>query len=408
MKKFFKFICCGSVDDGKSTLIGRLLLDTGNVKKDQLQDALKASQKNGRDEIELAMLLDGLLSEREGQITIDIAHRYFDYEDIRFHILDCPGHEEYTKNMACAAGQADSAVIVVDLTKGIGVQTRRHLKLCSMLGVKNLCVCLTKVDLIYDEAGVPNQQVIDDLKSELEPILKEAGFNSTIIPVSAVKGVGIEKVLETLVHFAKFAPLTDGGHKILHIQHVKLWERERYYYFRTIGSMPREGEKLIVYPKMLEATVSKVHGVGCVSLCENLDISKGDTLSLKPLLASQNFKVHTVWFENPTPDMILKHGTRIVRVVSLSEQELSVDAPLFATPLNECRDNAFGIIIDNKTKRTIGTVVILEGIEKEAPLSFVEKNVVLDSSLILNIGLANALKVKASLQAQGFNVILEN
>ena len=98
MKHLFKFICCGNVDDGKSTLIGRLLLDTNNVKKDQIEDALKASHKNGSAQLEPAMLLDGLLDEREQQITIDVAHRYFDYNDIRFHILDCPGHEQYTKN----------------------------------------------------------------------------------------------------------------------------------------------------------------------------------------------------------------------------------------------------------------------------------------------------------------------
>ena len=119
MKQIFKFICCGNVDDGKSTLIGRMLLDTGNVKKDQLEDAKKASLKNGSDKIELAMLLDGLLSEREQQITIDIAHRYFDYHGIRFHILDCPGHKQYTKNMAIAAAEVDTAIVVIDVTKGL-------------------------------------------------------------------------------------------------------------------------------------------------------------------------------------------------------------------------------------------------------------------------------------------------
>ena len=138
MNCLFKFICCGSVDDGKSTLIGRLLIDSGNVKKDQLEDTLKASKRNGSDILELAMLLDGLMAEREQQITIDIAHRYFDYQDIRFHILDCPGHKQYTQNLAIAAAQADTAVVVIDVTKGISDQTRRHIEICSDFRIKRM------------------------------------------------------------------------------------------------------------------------------------------------------------------------------------------------------------------------------------------------------------------------------
>ena len=168
MNKVFNLICCGSVDDGKSTLIGRILFDTNNVKKDQLEDALRASRRNGSKELEYSMLLDGLLSEREQQITIDSAHRFFDYEDVRFHILDCPGHEQYTKNMAIAAACADAAILVIDVTKGISPQTLRHLEICKLLNVKKVCCCLTKIDLLDDVTDRNNQ--IDKISMELKDL----------------------------------------------------------------------------------------------------------------------------------------------------------------------------------------------------------------------------------------------
>ena len=135
MDNLYKFICCGSVDDGKSTLLGRLLLNTGNIKEDQLDDARKISQQKGFENIELGLLLDGLLDEREQQITIDVAHRFFDFDNTRFHILDCPGHEQYTKNMAIAAAEAQAAVLVIDLTKGVSPQTLRHIEICSLFQI---------------------------------------------------------------------------------------------------------------------------------------------------------------------------------------------------------------------------------------------------------------------------------
>ena len=202
MKNLFKFICCGNVDDGKSTLIGRLLLDTNNVKKDQLTDALKASERNGSDKIELAMLLDGLLAEREQQITIDIAHRFFDYQDTRFHILDCPGHEQYTKNMAIAAAEADTAIVVIDITKGIKPQTLKHIEICSLFHIKNLLICLTKADLIT-WAGEVDENKLLPLKQEIESVLKK----QVLLAKQVTAGVsGDEQVLSPGMKYKHYAP----------------------------------------------------------------------------------------------------------------------------------------------------------------------------------------------------------
>ena len=205
MQNIFKFICCGNVDDGKSTLIGRLLVNTNNVKRDQLDDALKASKKNGSEKMEFAMLLDGLLAEREQQITIDIAHRFFDYKDIRFHILDCPGHEQYTKNMAIAAAEVNTAIVVIDSTKGIKPQTLKHIEICNLFNVKNLLIALTKTDLLPQNFETKNSNpILQKLEEEIITHLASYQFNYEIIPVSAITGFNMDYVLKFLYTQVRF------------------------------------------------------------------------------------------------------------------------------------------------------------------------------------------------------------
>ena len=227
MKHLFKFICCGNVDDGKSTLIGRLLLDTNNVKKDQIEDALKASHKNGSALLEPAMLLDGLLDEREQQITIDVAHRYFDYNDIRFHILDCPGHEQYTKNMAIAAAEANTAIIVVDTTKGIKPQTLKHIEICDLFQLKNILICLTKTDLLPE---IKKADIINLIKTELSNILNTYNFSYKIIPVSAITGENTSQVIDFLYEQALNHSYIKQDQITAHILTSKLFKIKRYYY----------------------------------------------------------------------------------------------------------------------------------------------------------------------------------
>src|SRR6266849_412083 len=153
-KGLLRFLTCGSVDDGKSTLIGRLLYDTKLILEDQLAALERDSRKHGTtgDDIDFALLVDGLEAEREQGITIDVAYRYFSTARRSFIVADSPGHEQYTRNMATAASTADVAVILIDARKGVLIQTRRHSQICSLLGIRDVILALNKIDLVgYSE-----------------------------------------------------------------------------------------------------------------------------------------------------------------------------------------------------------------------------------------------------------------
>ena len=409
MKNIFKFICCGSVDDGKSTLIGRLLLDTNNVKKDQLEDALRASKRLGSDKLEFSMLLDGLLSEREQQITIDIAHRYFDWDDVRFHILDCPGHEQYTKNMAIAAATVDTAVLVVDCVRGITSQTRKHLEICKKFNLKNICCCLTKVDLLYDE---DKDRVIDLLKSELN----EFSFDFEtfdIIPVSAITGYNVDKVLENLVKYSQ-EEKQEISSKIMHVHSITVHEGKRYYYVSPAGDFTVEaGEKYYLYGQTnnaLCATIVEVVGYGCFRLEEDIDVQQGDVFSSGQLIGKDVFNADIIWFEEPTQDMLIKHGTRIAKIVSVNQGVVQTDKLLFVSAIKQLKANSLGIIIDNVSKKTIGCVVFNDEMEEnpsKISLYITKENIVFDKNIIFQVGKENILKVVQYLQEKGYGATLE-
>jgi bifunctional enzyme CysN/CysC len=181
-----RFITCGSVDDGKSTLIGRLLFDTRQVYADQLSQAAADSRRYGTqgDATDLALLVDGLRAEREQRITIDIAHRFCGTPRRRFVIIDAPGHEQYTRNMATGASTAHAALILVDATKGIRTQTKRHSRIVALFGVRDVILIVNKMDRVEWRADV-----YADLVGEYEALTKELAFASLAgIPVSALTG----------------------------------------------------------------------------------------------------------------------------------------------------------------------------------------------------------------------------
>src|SRR5215467_12978522 len=162
-KELLRFLTCGSVDDGKSTLIGRLLHDSKLIYEDQLAAVKRDSKKEGTTggEVDLALLLDGLKAEREQGITIDVAYRYFSTEKRKFIIADCPGHEQYTRNMATGASTCDLAIILIDARHGVMVQTKRHSFIVSLLGIKHVLVAVNKMDLVgYSE------EVYEKIKSD--------------------------------------------------------------------------------------------------------------------------------------------------------------------------------------------------------------------------------------------------
>ena len=188
-KELLRFITCGSVDDGKSTLIGRLLYDSKMIFEDQLAALEADSKKSGTQgqEIDFALLVDGLAAEREQGITIDVAYRFFATEKRKFIVADTPGHEQYTRNMVTGASTADAAVILVDARKGILVQTRRHSYLAHLLGIKNLVLAVNKMDLVDFD-----RDTFDDIVEDYRKFAAEIGIDSfTAIPISGFKGDNI-------------------------------------------------------------------------------------------------------------------------------------------------------------------------------------------------------------------------
>ena len=188
-KSLLRFITCGSVDDGKSTLIGRLLYDSKMIFEDQLAQLEMDSKKLGTqgEEIDFALLVDGLAAEREQGITIDVAYRFFDTEKRKFIVADAPGHEQYTRNMVTGASNAELAVILVDARKGVLTQTRRHSYLCYLLGIKNIVLAVNKMDLIdYDKSRF--EKIVEDY----EEFANGIGIDEiTAIPISGFKGDNI-------------------------------------------------------------------------------------------------------------------------------------------------------------------------------------------------------------------------
>ena len=185
MKSYLKFITCGSVDDGKSTLIGHMLYDAKLIYADQKRSLELDSKAGSRDgELDYSLLLDGLMAEREQGITIDVAYRYFNTEERSFIVADTPGHEQYTRNMAVGASFADLAIILVDATQGVLSQTKRHVYICSMMGIKHFVLAVNKMDLVsYSEDR------FEDIKHDFLRLMATHTVHSLqALPVSATLG----------------------------------------------------------------------------------------------------------------------------------------------------------------------------------------------------------------------------
>src|SRR5690349_12371389 len=188
-KDLLRFITCGSVDDGKSTLIGRLLHDSRLIFEDQLSALTKDSKKHGTtgDDIDFALLVDGLEAEREQGITIDVAYRFFATDKRKFIVADTPGHEQYTRNMATGASNSELAVILIDARKGVLTQTRRHAYICSLLGIRHIVLAVNKIDLVDY-----SQSVFDQIVADFTAFAGKLGFASQVaIPLSARYGVNV-------------------------------------------------------------------------------------------------------------------------------------------------------------------------------------------------------------------------
>ena len=345
MKELLKFITCGSVDDGKSTLIGHMLYDSKLLFADQ-ERALELESKVGSTDgsLDYSLLLDGLMAEREQGITIDVAYRYFTTSKRSFIVADTPGHEEYTRNMAVGASFADAAVILLDATKGVLVQTRRHTRICSLMGIRDFIFIVNKMDLAeYQES------VFRNIKKELEEFVQIFPCNSmAVIPVSATVGDNITTDSEhmdcyqgpTLLSYLEDLELDTNNAEDDFVLPVQRVSRPNHTFRGFQGQVEagslRIGDVITVYPSGEQASVSRLLAAGedteeiikgqPVTICldREIDCSRGCVIvkGQAPVVGNM-FRVTMLWMDDVPlvegKEYMLKLGTRKIpaRVVKI-------------------------------------------------------------------------------------------
>jgi len=339
-KPLLRFITCGSVDDGKSTLIGRLLYDSKRLFDDQLAALEKDSRKHGTqgERIDYALLLDGLAAEREQGITIDVAYRYFDTDQRKFIVADCPGHEQYTRNMATGASTADLAVVLVDARKGLLTQTHRHSYIVSLLGIRHVVLAVNKMDLVdFDPA------VFARIAADYRALAQRLGIQEvTCIPLSALEG-------DNLSSRSARTPWYDGPALLEHLERVQIdaqddgdglrlpvqWVNRPHQNFRgyagTIAAgVVKPGDEVVVLPSSRRTRVAQVLDADgevasasagqaiTLTLADEIDISRGDVIAAAgdPPEVADQFAAHLLWMSDapllPGRPYWLKIGARTV------------------------------------------------------------------------------------------------
>ncbi|NUO74280.1 MAG: adenylyl-sulfate kinase [Frateuria sp.] len=356
-----RFITCGSVDDGKSTLLGRLLYDAGMLADDQLEALRRDSHKRGGEALDFALVTDGLDAEREQGITIDVAWRYFHTARRSFIVGDCPGHEQYTRNMATGASQVDLAVVLVDARKGLLPQTRRHTYICALLGIRRVILAVNKMDLVGLDADVyasivePYRALATSLGIEsvsalpvVAPDGDNVGLRSERMPW--YQGPSLIELLETLdVEVAPAARFR------LPVQWVNRPDQSFRGYAGTVcGGRVAVGDEVLVQPGGRQARVERIVGPSAdladavagqaITLCldRELDISRGDVIAAaaQPAPIADQFGCHLVWFGDapllPNRSYLLRLGTATVnaRVTAIKHKvDVNTQAPLAARRL---------------------------------------------------------------------------
>ena len=406
-KSLLRFITCGSVDDGKSTLIGRLLYDSKMIFEDQLEALQADSKRVGTQgqEIDFALLVDGLAAEREQGITIDVAYRFFATEKRKFIVADCPGHEQYTRNMFTGASTADLAIMMIDARKGVLVQTRRHSYLCNLIGIKNIVLAVNKMDLVDY-----SQQVFDEIVADYTAFAHEIGIKSfTAMPISGFKGDNITTLSEN-------TPWFTGQPLIEHLESVELdlttdqtkpfrlpvqWVNRPNLDFRGFSGLissgsVKPGDAVRVLPSGKTSTVTKIVTLDgeldeavagqSVTICfaDEVDCSRGNVIAVAdaPPEVSDQFEATIVWMDDDPLHVgrayWLKLGTQTVSVTvqqpkhtvnvntmehlaaktlelnAIGVAELATDKPIVFEPYALSRTLGGFILIDKITNRTVG------------------------------------------------------
>ncbi len=410
-----RFTTAGSVDDGKSTLIGRLLYDSKNIFEDQLEAVEKTSKSRGDEHVNLALLTDGLRAEREQGITIDVAYRYFATPKRKFIIADTPGHIQYTRNMVTGASTANLAIILVDARKGVIEQTCRHSFIASLLQIKHIVVCVNKMDLV-DWKKETFDSIVDDYKdfaSRLQSVTEV-----TFIPISALKG-------DNVVDPSTNMPWYQGPTLLYHLENVYIgsdanhvdarlpvqwvirphsteWHDFRGYAGRVAGGVFKPGDDVVVLPSGFEAKIKAIHDMGgeleeafnpmsiAMTLDREIDISRGDMIA-KPNnqpKVGQDIEAMVCWFSEKKSlagraKFILRHTTKECKAIvsevrykvnintlhkieddlelklnDIGRISLRTSSPLFYDSYTKNRQTGSFVLIDEFTNETVAAGMI--------------------------------------------------
>ncbi|HTZ72896.1 MAG TPA: sulfate adenylyltransferase subunit CysN [Candidatus Aquilonibacter sp.] len=407
-----RFSTAGSVDDGKSTLIGRLLYDNQSVFEDQLASVKKSKVNRSTGPIDFSLLTDGLRAEREQGITIDVAYRYFSTPRRKFIIADTPGHEQYTRNMATGASTADAAVVLIDATKGVLRQSRRHAYIASLLGVQYIIAAVNKMDLVDY-----SREVFERLSSDFNELAAHLQVrNVYAIPVSALEG-------DNVVHRSARMPWFDGPSLLEYLEKIPVNDTASFgplrfpvqyvirpdasfrgFAGRVASGVLRPGTDVVAMPSGLKTKVKSIvsfdgekeqTGPGdsvTLTLEDEIDISRGDMLVAEEELPAvgNEFRAKLVWMHADKLDLhksyLLKHSTRSVRgrviqihyrvdmntlekgaaeqleMNDVAEVEIKTALPLFFDPYRQNRTTGSFILIDPASNATVAAGIIEQGI----------------------------------------------
>ncbi len=414
MADLLRFATAGSVDDGKSTLIGRLLFDTKSIMADQLEAVERVSHEQGSEYTNLALLTDGLRAEREQGITIDVAYRYFATPKRTFIIADTPGHIQYTRNMVTGASTADLAIVLVDARKGLVEQSRRHAFLTSLLGVNHIVVAVNKMDMVdWDET------TYNRIREEFEVFAARLDVQDVIvIPISALHGDNVVShsgnspwyAGPTLLHHLENVHVSGDRNLVdvrFPVQYVIRPHDNRHHDYRgyagsVAGGALRVGDEIMVLPSGLKSKITAIDGPSgpveiayppmavTIRLEDNLDISRGDMIcrpnnSPKSL---QDIEAMVCWMTDQPlragAKLAIKHTTRTARAVvrdlhykldintlhretdaqsldlnDIGRIRLRTTAPLFCDDYHRNRTTGGFVLIDETTNRTVGAGMVV-------------------------------------------------
>jgi sulfate adenylyltransferase subunit 1 len=404
--ELLRLVTCGSVDDGKSTLIGRLLYDTKQIFVDQMEHIEEASRRRGHDYVDLALLTDGLRAEREQGITIDVAYRSFVTPRRRFQLADAPGHVQYTRNMVTGASTAHVAVILIDARNGVVEQTRRHAYIASILRVPHITVAVNKMDLVDW-----SQQRFDEIARDVESL---GPADLHVIPISALTGDNVVEPTENM-------PWYDGPSLLDHLETVEIardrnldarrfpvqwvirpmsaeYPDYRGYAGSVAGGIWRPGDEVLVLPSGLRSTVEAIEPEDVavppqsvtIRLADDIDVSRGDMLADpdKPPAVARELEARICWMSEralePRAKLAVKHTTRAVRAIAdelvsvvdihtladrpaparlelndIGVVRLRLSEPLAVDPYADSRETGAFILIDEATNDTVAAGMVL-------------------------------------------------